>query len=164
MCMLVTKTNIQVDLKGLQEDYIKNIDSWPKHKNRISINNHDGIDEYVKNNGQRLIYTEFNYMNTIFKDTIWEETLRLFPGKIGRARIMIMDHEKLLTKHRDLEARWHVALFTDPSCVIYDFESGMGKHIPADGYIYKLDGRRLHTAFNSSNNFQRVHLVVCEYV
>lgn len=162
--MFIEKTNIQVNLAALQQSYLEHSHTWPIHKNRISLNNHDNKDEYIKNNGQRLIYTEFKYMNSIFKNTIWEETLKLFPGKIGRARIMILPHEKLLTIHRDIEARYHVALFTDPSCVTYDFETKIGFHIPADGYIYKLDGRRLHTVFNSSNNFNRVHLVVCEYV
>lgn len=162
--MFLEKTNIQVDLEKLRQDFLKNISSWPIYRNRITLNNHDGIDEYVKNNKQRLIYTEFNHMNSLFKNTIWEDTLKQFPGKIGRARLMMLPHEKLLTLHRDFEARWHIALFTDPSCVTYDFEEQKGYHIPADGYIYKLDGRKLHTVFNCSNNFDRVHLVVCEYV
>jgi hypothetical protein len=162
--MLVENTNIKVDLDSLRKDYLKNIDTWPKNKNRICLNNHDGVDDYVKNSGQRLIYTEFKYMNSLFKNTIWEDTLKLIPGKIGRARLMIMPHEKLLTMHRDIEARYHIALFTDPGCIAYDFESNTGFSIPSDGYIYRLDGRRLHTVFNSSNNFTRVHLVVCEYV
>lgn len=162
--MLVEKTNIKVDLEGLRQDYLTNIDKWPKHKNRVCLNNHDGIDDYVKNSGQRLIYTEFKHINSVFKNTIWENTLKLFPGKLGRARLMLMSHEKLLTIHRDIEARYHIALFTDPSCIAYDVETSTGIHIPSDGYIYRLDGRRLHTVFNSSNNFTRVHLVVCEYV
>jgi len=162
--MLVEKTNIQVDLAGLRKHYIENVQLWPVNKNRICLNNHDGIDDYTKNSGQRFIYTEFKHMNSLFKDTIWEETLNKIPAKIGRARLMILGPEKLLTAHRDLEVRWHIALFTDPSCVAYDMESNESFHIPADGYFYKLDGRRLHTVFNSSNNFNRVHLVVCEYV
>lgn len=162
--MFLEKTDFKVDLEGLRADYLKNLELWPMHKNRIALNNHDGVDEYVKNNGQRLIYTEFKHMNSIFKNTIWEDTLKLFPGKIGRARLMILPHEKLLTVHRDYEVRWHIALFTDPSCVTYDFEDKVGYNIPDDGYIYRLDGRKLHTVFNCSNNFNRVHLVVCEYV
>jgi len=162
--MFLEKTNIQVNLKALREDYQKNINNWPVYKNRIALNNHDGIDEYEKNNGQRLIYTEFKHTNSIFKNTIWEETLKLIPGKIGRARLMILPSEKLLTLHRDIEARWHIALYTDPSCVTYDYENKQGHYIPADGFIYKLDGRQMHTVFNCSNNFNRVHLVVCEYV
>lgn len=162
--MLVEKTNIKVDLDRLLTDYQQNHMLWQSHKNRICLNNHDGIDDYVKNAGQRMIYTEFKYMNTMFKNTIWEETLKLIPGKIGRARIMSMGPEKLLTMHRDIEARWHVALYTDPSCVAYELESNTSYHIPADGYLYRLNARKLHTVFNSSNNFTRVHLVVCEYV
>lgn len=162
--MLVEKTDIQVDLEALRQDYLTNHSKWPINGNRVSINNHNGVDEYVRNNGQRLIYTEFKHTNSIFKNTIWERALTLFPGKIGRARIMSLKNETLLTLHRDLSARWHVALFTDPSCIVYDFADNRGYHIPDDGYIYKLDGRRMHTVFNSSNNFTRIHLVVEEYV
>lgn len=162
--MILQKTNIQVDLAGLRKSYLENINNWPIHKNRIAINNHDGVDEYVKNNGQRMIYTEFKYTNTAFKNTVWEETLNLIPGKLGRARIMLMPYEKMLPTHRDIEARWHVALFTDPACVFYDNETCTGHHIPSDGYLYRLDARRLHTVFNGTTNVQRVHLVVCEYV
>ena len=161
---MIEKTDIKVDLEGLRADYLKNLNQWPIHKNRIMLNNHTGVDDYHKYIGQSLIYTEFKYMNSLFKNTIWEETLKLIPGKIGKARLMIMPHDRLLTLHKDTEARWHVALFTDPSCVAYDYETNKGYHIPSDGYIYKLDGRKLHTVFNASNNFTRVHLVVCEYV
>lgn len=162
--MLIEKTNIQANLSALREDYLKNHHAWPSHMNRVCINNHDGVDDYVKNSRQRLIYTEFKHTNSIFKNTIWEETLKIFPGKIGRARIMTLKNETLLTIHRDFSVRWHIALFTDPSCVTYDFEDKRGFFVPDDGYVYRLDGRRLHTVFNSSNNFQRVHLVVEEYV
>ncbi len=162
--MIVEKTDIKVDLEGLRQSYIDHVNSWPVYKNRISLNNHDNVDEYEKNNGQRLIYTEFKYMNSLFKDTIWEETLKLIPGKIVRARIMIMPPEKMLLTHRDTEVRWHIALFTDPACVFYDNETMQGFNIPSDGYLYRLDARKIHTVFNGTNNVKRVHLVVCEYV
>ena len=162
--MILEKTEIQVDLEGLRKDYLENINKWPIHKNRITLNNHNGEDDYIRNNGQRLIYTEFNHMNSMFKNTIWEETLNLIPSKIGRARLMIMPPEKLLPTHRDIEARWHIALFTDPACVFYDNQTTQGFHIPSDGYIYRLDARRLHTVFNGTTSVNRVHLVVCEYV
>ena len=162
--MLIEKTDIRIDLEGLRKHYLNNVQNWPQYKSRICLNNHDDSEDYVLNAGQRLIYTEFKYMNSIFKNTIWEDTLKNIPGKIGRARIMNMGPAKLLTMHRDTEARWHIALFTDPSCVAYDLETNQAFHIPSDGYLYKLNARRLHTVFNSSNNVTRTHLVVCEYV
>lgn len=162
--MFYTKTNIKVDLDRLKKDYLLNKDSWTIVRNRFCLNNHTGVDDYVTNAGQKLIYTEYKYMNSEFKNTVWEETLKLLPVKISRARIMIMSPMSLLPIHRDVEPRWHLALFTDPSCVFYDFESSSGIHIPEDGYFYRIDTRRLHTTFNTTTNFDRVHLVINEYV
>ena len=162
--MIYEKTNIKVDLESLKQDFLINQNIWNRTKNRICLNNHDGIDDYKENAGQRFIYTEYKYMNTAFKNTIWEETLNLIPNKIARARVMIMKYESVLNIHRDIECRWHLALFTDPACVFYDYESNTTFHIPADGYFYRIDTRRLHTTFNATSNFDRVHLVVNEYV
>ena len=162
--MLLDKTNITVEIETLRKDYIDKHSSWEIYKNRICLNNHANIDDPVADAGQRMIYTEYKFMNNAFKDSIWEKTLKLLPGKIGRARIMLMGPEKLLSMHRDIENRWHLALFTDPACIFYDHEDNKAFHIPADGFFYKVNTRRLHTVFNSTNNFTRIHLVVCEYV
>lgn len=162
--MIYEKTNVVANLKALQDDFLEKSNVWPKHKNRICLNNHDNVDDYVLNAGQRFIYTEFNYMNSIFLNTIWEETIKLLPCKISRARIMIMKPESVLSIHRDIEPRWHLALFTDPACLFYDHDSQTAFHIPADGYFYRIDTTRVHTAFNATANFYRIHLVINEYV
>lgn len=161
---MITKTDLQVDLQALIEDYYKNFNSWPVSENRVCLNNMDNADDYEKNASLRLVYAEFPYMNSIFKNTIWEDTLRLLPGKIGRARLMIMNPKGSLFKHRDLQARWQLALFTDPNCTIYDFNNDKSYHIPADGYFYKLDARSPHAAYNKTDALIRVSLVVEEYV
>lgn len=162
--MTIEKTNIKVDIEQLRKDYLANKNIWPVHRNRICLNNHDNIDDYVKNASQRFIYTEYKYMNSIFKNTIWEDTLKMIPSKIARARIMLSQPETVLTLHRDIEPRWHLALFTDPACLYYDFQSNTAFHIPSDGHFYRIDTRVPHTIFNSTNAFTRVHLVVNEYV
>jgi hypothetical protein len=162
--MDIEKINIKVDIKNLLKDFNENKDKWPIHKNRICLNNHNNVDDYVKNAGQRLIYTEFKYMNSIFKNTIWEETLKLLPIKISRARIMIMKPESLLVIHRDLEPRYHLALITDPACMFVDYDNKKTFHIPSDGYFYKVDTRQLHTFINPTHDVYRVHLVVNEHV
>lgn len=160
---MIEKTNVQVNIEELKKDFLKHFDQWPVVENRVCLNNYIDRDDYSKNASIRLIYAEHLYMNSIFKNTIWEETLMKLPGKIGRARIMIMNPGKGLDQHRDLEMRWHLALFTDPGCIAYDVESDTQYHIPADGYFYKLDARKLHRVYNESN-IRRVHLVVSEYV
>ena len=161
---MITKTDIHVDLIALQQHYYENIDNWPNFENRICLNNYTGADDYEKNASLRMIYTEFPYMNSIFKNTVWEDTLKLLPGKIGRARLMFMNPRASLSKHRDFEARWQLAIFTDPRCTIYDCDNDQNYHIPADGYFYKLDARQYHAAYNNTDDFIRVSLVVAEYV
>ena len=161
---MITKTDIKVDLTSLIEDYEKNISKWPVYENRVCLNNLHNVDDYEKNSSLQLVYAEFPYMNSIFKNTIWEETLKRLPGKIGRARLMIMNPQGSLFRHRDLQARWQLALITDPNCTIYDFEEGTSYHIPADSYFYRLDARKPHAAFNKTDQLVRVSLVVEEYV
>lgn len=161
---MIEKTNIQVDIQALIADYYKNINHWPVHENRICLNNHSGIDDYDKNASSRLIYTEYRYTNTIFKNSIWEETLKLIPSKLGRARIMLMNPQTSLSRHRDLETRWQLALITDPRCTVHDFDEDKSYHIPSDGYFYKLDARKPHAAYNNTDDLVRVNLVVAEYV
>jgi hypothetical protein len=161
---MIEKTDIKVDIEALRYDFQKNISKWPVVQNRICLNNYKDEDDYEKNASIRLIYTEHPYMNSIFKNTIWEKTLNLIPGKIGRARLMIMEPGKSLRDHRDLEIRWHLALFTDKTCVMYDVEESLIHHVPSDGYFYKLDARKMHSVQNFSHDLTRVHLVVAEYV
>ena len=75
-----------------------------------------------------------------------------------------MDPFKALDLHRDFDRRWHIALFTDPACLMIDFEDNKTYHIPSDGYVYNVDTTKLHIALNSTNNINRVHLVVSQYV
>jgi aspartyl/asparaginyl beta-hydroxylase (cupin superfamily) len=162
--MLIEKTNITVDLENLRKDFLDNKNHWPCYQNRYCLNNYNNNDDYLKNAQQRLIYTEYKYMNSIFKNTIWEDVLKKIPVKISRARIMMMPPTTILSIHRDIEPRWHLALFTDPGCIYYDVDTSTAVHIPSDGHFYRLDTRFPHTAFNATDNFTRIHLVVCEHV
>lgn len=162
----VEKTNIKVDLETLRNDFLKNIkhEKWKIINNRICINTIDGNDNSNFDSSHSLVYAPYEYMIPEFKGTIWEETLNLLPGKKCRARIMIMDSFKTLDLHRDFDRRWHIALFTDPACLMIDFDENKTYHIPSDGYVYDIDTTKLHIALNATNNITRVHLVVSQYV
>lgn len=159
-----SRTDIQVDIQKITKDYLENKDSWPWSNNKVAINNHTGDDYDATDNRYKLVYTEYKYTNLIFKNTIWEETIKKLPIKMGRARLQIMKPDSLLTLHRDFEQRYHLAIITDPGCLFLDAEENKTYHVPADGYFYKIDTTKLHTAFNASNNCNRLHLVVSEYV
>lgn len=158
--MFFKKTDIKVDLKSLLDSYTSNY--YSETSRRISINSR--TDSYDPADlCAQLVYAEYPIILPEFKDTIWEETLNLLPGKKSRARIHTIAPFSLLESHRDFEKRYHVALITDPACKFVDMENDMLYHIPADGYVYEIDTRMMHTFINASNNCYRTHLVVCQY-
>lgn len=158
------KTEIEVNMKGLKEDFIKNFDKWTVINNRICINSYSDGDHRKEDASQLLTYAPYEYIYPEFRNTIWEEVINQLPGKKSRARIMIMPPFKILDLHRDFEKRWHIPIITDPACMMLDYETAKSYHIPADGYVYDVDTTKLHTAFNPTTNINRVHLVVCQYV
>lgn len=90
---------------------------------------------------------------------------------IGRVRIMKLLPKQGLSVHRDTEVRYHLVLKTNPKAYFAfnntieiqqtDFtEMGIFYHIPADGYWYYVDTRKVHWVYNGGNE-ERIHIVVC---
>ena len=158
-----SRTDIKVDLNRITNDYLDNKDTWPWSHNKVAINNHTGSPDETDTK-YKLVYTEYKFINPIFKNSIWEETINQLPIKKGRARLQIMKPFSILTAHRDFEQRYHLAIKTDPACLFVDVNENKTYHIPADGYFCKVNTMKLHTVFNASNNCDRLHLVVSEYV
>lgn len=158
--MFFKKTDIQVNIEELINHFDSNYSKM--YSNRISINSransHNPADLCAQ-----LVYTEYPEILPEFKNTIWEDTLKLIPGKKSRVRIHTVAPFSVLEAHRDFEKRYHVALHTDPACLFVDLENNITYHIPVDGYVYEVDTTKLHTFINASNNCYRTHLVVCQY-
>ena len=120
--------------------------------------------------------------------TIWNEEVPKYIKKLvnaleeeynfrsGRVRLSNLKSMVCLNTHADLEQRFHLAITTNPRVFFYNntFEvkntqyssldqldnfSGVGYHIPADGFFYKSNTFFPHTAINSGWT-DRVHLVV----
>jgi hypothetical protein len=161
--MFIQKTDIRVDLAALRKSIAEDSPKWDLRKGRICINSPDPAQEF-NSIGRELIYQEFKYVSTPFKNTVWEDTLNLIPGKKTRARIMMMPWHSVLSMHRDIERRYHIAINTDPACIFYNYEEQKGYHIPADGYLYLVDTKQIHTFMNCTKTLTRTHLVVGEYV
>ena len=55
----------------------------------------------------------------------------------------------------------HYAVTTNPACYLVERQQDTGilYHVPADGYIYRMDTRLVHNAMNCSNE-ARIHLVI----
>lgn len=157
--MFLKKTNIQVNLPALLDDFYK---KYSSNTGRICINSRTDTFDPADLCAQ-LVYTEYSSILPEFKNTVWEETLTLIPGKKCRARIHTITPFSVLEAHRDFEKRYHIALVTDPACKFIDMEDDRTYHIPADGYVYEVDTTRIHTFVNASNNCNRTHIVVCQY-
>lgn len=95
---------------------------------------------------------------------------------IGRIRLMSMEKETCYNVHKDFESRYHLAVVAPRDSFLYyrlnenptftdeimDTAHGVGFWIPNDGYIYKMDASKYHTAVNPSNE-TRIHLVFNEF-
>lgn len=114
---------------------------------------------------KRFISAEKDY--SIFVEELmgsyFYELYQTLPFKIGRMRLMGLDAKSCYTLHPDREYRYHIAITTNPQCfmLFYDKSINQAVHIPADGYVYKMDARIMHTALNASFK-ERVHLVMSE--
>lgn len=120
--------------------------------------------------------------------TIWNEEVPSYLVKLvkqlekthdfqaGRVRLSNLKSMMCLRTHADWDQRYHLAIQTNLSTFFYNntthrhnlqYEgvthlgnfSGVGYHIPADGFFYKANTLLPHTAVNSGPD-DRIHLVV----
>jgi len=104
---------------------------------------------------------EFTILNEEFRDTALEDLMRRLPFPYRRARLMRMPKKSCLTIHNDTCLRYHYAIKTNPACFLVHMTGNVGEfhHVPADGYLYEMDGTKTHTAVNASKQ-ERIHLVI----
>ena len=96
--------------------------------------------------------------------------------RAGRVRLSNLKSLQCLRSHSDHEQRFHLAVITNPGVFFYNNTkyqpnvqyssmsnlenfSGVGYHIPADGFFYKSNTMIPHTAANTGKG-DRIHLVV----
>ena len=120
--------------------------------------------------------------------TVWNEEVPRYIKKIvrkleraynfqsGRVRLCNLRSLQCLRSHSDHEQRFHLAITTNPGVFFYNVTqwqpnpqyysiadlknfSGVGYHIPADGFFYKSYTMLPHTAVNTGKD-DRIHLVV----
>jgi hypothetical protein len=104
---------------------------------------------------------DFTTINEEFRDTAFEEFLHQLPFPYRRARLMRLGKKTCLTIHNDTCLRYHLAIKTNPACFLVQMDGRVGTfhHVPADGYLYEMDGTQNHTAINASKE-ERIHLVI----
>jgi len=97
---------------------------------------------------------EYNKLNPIFKDTIFEEVIIKY--QLKRTRFMWLNPWSCYSLHRDITPRIHFPIYTN-SQNFFIFKDGGLEHLKA-GVVYYADTRLLHTAINCSEE-KRLHLV-----
>lgn len=107
---------------------------------------------------------EFVHFSNEFRHTYFFEiyqTLNQWSGgKIRRTRLMNLPPRACYSVHQDPSVRYHLVLSTNPHA-LFIFLNGRLVALPANGEIYRLDTRLLHTAMNGGER-ERIHLVFCE--
>ena len=101
--------------------------------------------------GNELTYTN---LNSIFKDTIFEELINQY--KLKRTRLMWVSPMTCYSMHKDSTPRIHIPMITNPECY-FVFQQGIVQHLPL-GYVYWVDTTKKHTFMNCSA-YPRLHLV-----
>lgn len=101
--------------------------------------------------GNELTYTN---LNSIFKDTIFEELINQY--KLKRTRLMWVSPMTCYSMHKDSTPRIHIPMITNPECY-FVFKQGIIQHMPV-GSVYWTNTVNLHTFMNCSDK-PRLHLI-----
>lgn len=124
----------------------------------------DGIGSIYDFKSSRWLAREadFRHFHPEFKSTyfheIYERVQRHTGGAIGRMRLMLLPPKACYSLHQDPTIRYHLVLKTNPQALLIFPKNGL-VHLPADGKLYQVDTRQLHTAMNGGDE-DRIHLVM----
>lgn len=184
MTEFINKTDMSVDMEQIRSEleYAVSQCPWewsskPGIGNSLGLNYRPGaLNPWADSFGslydketQQLIGTELDYSEwhpeglDYTKEKIFELAER-FKFKVGRCRYLRLMPKTGLSIHTDMEPRFHLAIETNPKCLIArtvtgQEESALCYHIPADGFFYKVDTTKEHFVFNGSWE-PRIHLVI----
>jgi len=102
---------------------------------------------------------EYNIINPLFKDTIFEQILRNYDGY--GARILSMSPMTMYSSHMDPMPRLHLVLETNPFCFMLFPEHKKMYHIPEDNNVYYVNTSEIHTMVNTAKPgfADRIHFV-----
>ena len=94
-----------------------------------------------------------------FRGTYVEEILSSLPFRHGLVRLLSIPPQKCYPIHVDGTIRYHLAVDTHPFTYILYPSLRKMYHIPRDGFLYRMDATRPHTAVNCGP-LPRTHLVI----
>ncbi|MFF1308110.1 aspartyl/asparaginyl beta-hydroxylase domain-containing protein [Streptomyces sp. NPDC058307] len=120
---------------------------------------YDGNQSQFDENGNKVYHeAEFSIFNSYFRDTYFHDIYQQAPFQIGRMRLMVLPPLTIYRMHVDATKRTHLAIITNPDSRL-TLRSGETFHVPADGFLYTVNTKRMHTAYNSGLQ-ERVHLTM----
>ena len=186
----IEKLDISFDVDELNKDLnnILSVHDWPERTvindktypaNQLGITYRKNADNIWLDAGGNLydynkkefIATEKDFSQ--LNENVGEYTknalkqISKFTGKtFGRVRYMRLHMKNGLTVHKDFEPRYHIVLKTNKNAMFGEAVSDSDfvakcYHLPADGYVYKVDTTREHFVYNGGWE-DRIHLVLCE--
>jgi hypothetical protein len=138
--------------KGAENVHIDSMGSLYDREKKEVISKESDFSEYNPNIGM--------YTKSVIEKIEEEQKIR-----IGRARYMTLPPKTGLSVHFDMEERLHLVLKTNKTAFIANYTGDEGceaicTHLPADGYVYKVDTTRNHFVYNGGWE-DRIHLVLC---
>lgn len=118
----------------------------------------DGIGSFV-NSTQILKTSEYTVLNKMLKGSYIEKVHDILAKDytFGRMRLMKLTGRKCMSLHTDMEKRIHIPITTNLNCLMIVDDEVI--HMPADGNAYLVDTKKRHTALNSNQDFDRIHLM-----
>ncbi len=157
---LISRTDIRFDPDKVDEAF-ERVPALPQQNHAVAVTSKPGVENPLHDGISARPEDEmlYNVINAEFRGTYFEEILHR-PAVPVRPHTDHVDSatEVLPGPHRPL-LRYHLALDTHDHAFILFPQAGRVYHVPADGYLYKMDARDPHTAVNCGP-LTRAHMVI----
>lgn len=153
----INQYNILIEYKKIE----KNIE-WLIDVNKskqCGVQYRNGEDIFLSAVGKlqkRKLENEYNLLNPLFKDTIFEEIINKY--KLVRSRLMWIERKTCYSLHSDPSKRLHVPIITNENCYFLFPKNDM-YHLKL-GSVYVVDTTKLHSFCNFSDH-PRLHFMGC---
>lgn len=162
---MIRATDIIQDVESVRRDVADVLDRL-KEQGQLSVTSRPGASEPLLDAigwlPEDASEADYSVVNEEFRGGAIEELLNKLPFRHGRVRLMRLAPKTCLSIHADSTRRYHYAVNTSPDCYLVEMNGPEGTfhHIPADGRLYEMDARLIHTAVNTGRE-GRVHIVIC---
>ncbi|MGW2086540.1 hypothetical protein [Streptomyces sp. NPDC001880] len=102
--------------------------------------------------------SDFTEVHADLRGSYLGEVFDRLPFRPIRTRIMALGPKHCYSVHRDMTPRYHLAVTTSEHARFVFVEHDKVVHIPADGNLYYVGTRHLHSAFDGGDDM-RIHIV-----